>query len=499
MRCLTLADVLRGRGCTCRFVCRQHAGGLDRLIRERGYPVDVLPSVDAFASASPADQPIHASWLEADWQTDADQTRQVLAGAGADWLIVDHYALGERWEQRMRDAVARIMVIDDLADRPHACDLLLDQNMVESMEERYTGKIPANCGLLLGPHYALLQSAYAEMHDRTPARMGPIRNILVFFGGADTKNLTGRVISAFVSLRRADVRLNVVVGSINRHIDALRQSASGQENIVLHTHVPTLAPLMAEADLAVGACGVTAWERCCLGLPALVVTIADNQQPIAAELQRRGLIRWLGSEEVVDERKLAHALEAVLAEGLPSAEWSQWCKEAVDGQGARRVASLLLLDSSTLLFPRLAEPYDEQTVLRWANDPLVRLNAFNPSRIDANAHRHWFSARLSDTENCRFYIVETVDGLQIGQVRFQRADDRWEIHYALDARCRGRGLGAPLLASAIDTLRSAIGENEVFGRVKPDNRASRRVFEKLGFSEKQCGDQIEYRLIGRIA
>ena len=246
-----------------------------------------------------------------------------------------------RWQEDASPAGTKLMVIDDLADRQHDCDLLLDQNLAPDLEHRYDDKLPARCVRMLGPEYALLQPQYAELHPRTPPREGPIRRVLVYFGGADTDNLTGRAITAFLSLQREGVMLDVVINPISPHADAIRQQLQGVDNATLHAELPSLAPLMVKADLAIGAGGATSWERCCLGLPAIVITLADNQKPIAAELNRAGLIQCLGHKDQVTENQLAQALALILDDEL-APDWSERCRQQVDGIGADRVCRRIL-------------------------------------------------------------------------------------------------------------------------------------------------------------
>jgi UDP-2,4-diacetamido-2,4,6-trideoxy-beta-L-altropyranose hydrolase len=494
MRCLTLADALGERGSECRFICREHPGNLLALIRQRGHAVQTLSSVAEGNSGSAAanDGPAHAGWLGTAWQTDAAQTRSVLSGEPVDWLIVDHYALDARWELQLRPVCRRLMAIDDLADRAHDCDLLLDQNLVPDWEHRYQGKVPAHCGLMLGPDYALLQPQYAELHGRVPLREGVVRSVLIYFGGADSDNVTGRSIAAFLSLRRSDVAVDVVINPASPHAEAIRSQLNGYPHITLHTSLPSLAPLMVRADLAIGGGGVTSWERCCLGLPSVVITLAENQRSIAAELDRRGVIRWLGHKDEVNETELAQALVPILQSALP-ATWSERCSRTVDGRGTERVVSILTLDPETPLRARLARLDDEALILGWANDPLVRRNAFNPGTIDPVTHHAWFCGRLRDIEHCRLYVVETHDGLPVGQVRFERAGEAWEVHYGLDARCRGRGIGAALLKTALLSFAATMAGSEIFGRVKPENNPSRRVFQRLGFVETWNRAELTYR------
>ncbi len=496
MRCLTLAQALHDRGAHCRFICRQHPGHLLERIRQAGFEATALPLSDPSDRDrydAPADQPVlaHAHWLGTDWQTDAAQTIAALGGDRPDWVIVDHYALDQRWESQLRPHCGKIMVIDDLADRDHDCDLFLDQNLVANLEHRYDTRLPAHCARLLGPSYALLQPQYADLHPRTPPRLGPVQRILVYFGGADNQNLTGLAITAFLALDRADIALDVVINPASPHAVAVRQQVRGHSPITLHEGLPSLAPLMVQADLAIGAGGATSWERCCLGLPALVVTLAENQRPITAELDRQGLVRWLGDQNSVTLSSLKTALldEDSLAQG------SSRCRALVDGQGAERVADLLLLNSTTTLTARPACLADEALILRWANDPLVRQNAFNPDSIDGATHRAWFYKRLRNPETCQIYILETDRGIPIGQVRFERSDDTWEIDYGLAAEARGRGLGAPLLQTALQALRQSQRGALLFGRVKSDNLPSQKVFERLGFTPAAGGGEIVYRCL----
>jgi UDP-2,4-diacetamido-2,4,6-trideoxy-beta-L-altropyranose hydrolase len=266
----------------------------------------------------------------------------------------------------------------------------------------------------------------------------------------------------------------------------------GIGQVTLHTHLPSLAPLMVQADLAIGAGGATSWERCCLGLPSLVVTLAENQKPITAELDRQGLIRWLGHKDDVSEHGLARSLAAIVDKGLTPA-WSQQCQQLADGRGTERVRSLLLLSPETPLRARFARLDDEALILQWANDPLVRENAFTTGTIDPNTHHAWFHHRLHDLENCRLYVVETEEGLPVGQVRFERHQGAWEVHYSLDARCRSRRMGVPTLATALQAFRSLQPSGRLYGRVKPVNTASRKVFRSLGFSEESGPHELIYR------
>ncbi|WP_128694887.1 UDP-2,4-diacetamido-2,4,6-trideoxy-beta-L-altropyranose hydrolase [Methanoculleus taiwanensis] len=495
IRCLTLAGALSAKGAEILFICREHEGHLCDLIEERGFAVYRLPApADGFTvEATPA----HAPLLGATWQEDAGETSAAITTLGTepDWLVVDHYALDHRWERALRPLVGRIFVIDDLADRTHDCDLLLDQNLVADLHTRYTGRVPADCSLLLGPEYAMLQPMYAELHERVPPREGFIRRILISFGGADSDNLTGVALAAFSSLNRPDIEVDVVISDASPHAPAIQNHVAGHANIHVHGSLPTLAPLMVKADLAIGAAGATTWERLCLGLPAVVVTLAENQRPIAEKLHKEGLVRWLGHTDTVSEQSIRDVL-AELVESDSDGSWSLRCHRIVDGKGADRIATVVTITPRTPLKVRHARLSDEALILAWANDPETRRCSFSPDPITAETHRRWFHSRLRNPDECRFYIVETQEGIPIGQVRFERHDHTWETHYLLAPQFRRRSLGRSLLKAALEKLQTEFGKTQVFGRVKESNLPSCKVFASLGFEilSSEKGEVMYQRL-----
>ena len=346
MRCLTLASALREQGAAVFFVCREHDGHLCDLIETRGFSVSRLPSAHLDNQGEHSSTYVVRS--ASSWEEDARQTQIAIDALALkpDWLVVDHYDIDEQWEGALRTSAHSIMVIDDLADRAHDCDLLLDQNLVGQLSTRYVNKVLPTCAVLLGLKYALLQPIYGELHDRVSLRHGSIRRILVFMGGADHDNLTGRMLSACLSLDRSDINIDVVIPFGSNCEGAIREQASGHANVHLYRDLPTLAPLMAQADLAIGAAGTTSWERLCLGLPTLVITVAEHQLPIADEQHRQGLIRKLGHQDQVTESAVKQALEELIQRGL-DVEWSNRCHAAVDGRGVQRVCETLTNGADT--------------------------------------------------------------------------------------------------------------------------------------------------------
>lgn len=289
MRCLTLADALRQRGVECHFLCREHPGHLVEWVRQKGYRVHVLPR----GPAGPVedDGVAHCAWLGGSQLDDVQACRAVLAELRPDWLIVDHYALDSRWERELKSCCGKLLVIDDLADRSHACDMLLDQTLGRD-ETHYRPWVPGHCVVLCGVKYALLRPEFAALRAASLKRRSVPRllEVLVTMGGVDKGNATGQVLEALRFCRLpARSRITVVLGASAPWLSEVRSLAQGMpwDTRVL-AGVSNMGELMADSDLAVGAAGATSWERCCLGLPTLMVVLADNQRLIASALEAAG-------------------------------------------------------------------------------------------------------------------------------------------------------------------------------------------------------------------
>lgn len=301
MRCLTLADALAAKGAKCQFICRAHAGNLIGLIRGKGYVVHELPTVpraDAVAlhPTASANDLAHSHWLGATQAQDAEACASILAAQRPDWLIVDHYALDTRWERALAPHCRKLMVIDDLADRSHACELLLDQTFGREAAD-YQQLVPDACQLLCGSAYALLRPEFAALRPYSLQRRAQpaLRELLITMGGVDKDNATGQVLQALrLCPLPADCRITVVMGATAPWLEEIRTNASDLPwpTRVL-VGVSDMAQLMADSDLAIGAAGATSWERCCLGLPTAMVVLANNQRHAARLLEQVRAVRIL--------------------------------------------------------------------------------------------------------------------------------------------------------------------------------------------------------------
>jgi UDP-2,4-diacetamido-2,4,6-trideoxy-beta-L-altropyranose hydrolase len=293
MRCLTLANALVEQGTQTVFVCRAHEGHLKDTILAQGHECFLLPATNNVISKQPDmnNIPPHAAWLGESWQTDADQTKQVLTERHFDWLVVDHYALDARWETAMRSVTKNMMVIDDLADRQHNCDVLLDQTLARK-ESAYQPLVPEHCTLLCGSAYAMLRPEFSHWRAYSlQRRQQPVlKNILINLGGVDQDNITGKVLTQLAQCTLpVDINIIVVLGITAPYFTTVSAQAKQMPfKTEVKTQVTNMAEMMANSDLAIGAAGTTAWERCCLGLPALMFVLAPNQLQVAEALRANG-------------------------------------------------------------------------------------------------------------------------------------------------------------------------------------------------------------------
>ena len=486
MRCLTLADTLKVQGAQICFICRRLPEYLQSLLLDRGYDFVAL---ECSKSETCVVEQVDFPWLGVSQENDARDSIFAISDRTWDWLIIDHYALDSRWEKMLRPYAESIMVIDDLANRYHDCDVLLDQNYSKEGLGRYSGLVPDVCRLLCGPNYALLRPEYIEYRKELRIRDGKIRKILVFFGGSDPQNMTGMALEALNHPNLKHLKIDVVIGSSNPHFKSIEQQARHRSLVTLHAPRPHLADLMANADLALGAGGATTWERMCLGLPAVVVSMADNQLPGTEALATAQLTYYLGQSSELTHESISTAVIELTAKAKELAEVSFQNQLVVDGLGALRVREVMLPTCEDELKIRNAREDDIITYYNWANDPEVRKNAIQTQLILWKEHQSWFKQKLKNP-NSYLYILEA-GGLSVGQIRFDMAKGEATISYSLDVLARGRRWGKKLVALGLSKMK----ENEpitLLAKVKASNQASYLVFLGLGFTMSKNEDESEY-------
>ena len=338
MRCLTLARALREQGSICRFIVRDLPGHLAAKIDAAGFDVTLLR---APTGPVPNVPPPHAAWAGVNWDIDAEETRAAL-DEPPDWLVVDHYAFDARWHRSARPEVTKLMVIDDLADRPLDCDILLDQNLGRTARD-YDGLLPEHCRCLMGPSYALLRPEFAETRANALAERANrgLQHLLITMGGVDPQDTTSQVLRAVKTADLPkDVRITVVMGSHAPALDKVRALARDMPHPTdICVDVTDMANIMAAADLAIGAAGSTTWERCALGLPTIIVQIAENQAEIARALRDAGAALDPG---LANAPEFGRKIQAKLADAPSRLKTiAERAANICDGNGAAKVVTVL--------------------------------------------------------------------------------------------------------------------------------------------------------------
>lgn len=333
MRCLTLANLMKNQGWEVSFICRNHTGNLIDLIGKHNIDVYKLITTIEYSGTK---ELFHSNWLGVSQHQDAQDCLPILQEIQPDWLIVDHYALDAQWENQLKNVYKRLMVIDDIADRNHSCDLLLDQTLGRIPND-YESLVPDSSFMMLGAQYALLRPEFAECREYSLKRRKQfqLRNILVSLGGTDPDNFTAQVLDVLNHCSLPEtIRVTVVLGVTYPHLESIKKlSKKMSYNIEFAINISNMAEVMSNSDIAIGAAGSTTWERCCLGLPTIQIVTAENQNMIARTLSDNGAVFAINN--------LKELPEAIKTVERSMSSMSANAKNVTDGKGAVRVIERL--------------------------------------------------------------------------------------------------------------------------------------------------------------
>ena len=470
MRCLCLAGALRARGAEVLFVSHALPPHLAQAVTA-GHAIATFALPSEPPSAAPQ-QP----WPAAYQFKDAQASAHAVAGFAPDWIVADHYGLDRTWEAVLRQPGRRILAIDDLA-REHDCDLLLDQAFHPEAHARYRDRVPAGTRLLVGPRFALLRPEFRQARAAVRAREGAVRRLLVFMGGMDAANTTGRVLEAISLMPDAELALDVVIGPTHPARGAIERFCGERPLATCHVQTSDMAALIAAADLAIGAGGGATWERCCLGAPTLALKLAANQQPLLEAAGRAALV-YVPDGGIPDAATLSVHLRALMANGALRESMSDDGMALVDGLGAERVAAAV---AGGQVQVRLAREEDCELLHRWRNAPAVRAVSRASAPITLGKHQQWFTSVLQSPDRA-LLVGEDPQG-PVGVVRFDMQDERAEVSIYLAEPRMGQGLGSGLLAAAERWLVNARPEvSALVAETLAGNAASQRLFEDSGYS-----------------
>ena len=480
-RCMALGQALASRGAEVHLISRNLPPRMRELLVEgTDTKLHELPEpCGAAAALRDEGEPLgHAHWLPVTQKADAVQTIEILRGlAPVEWLVVDHYALDARWEGEIAPHADAILAFDDLGDRDHCCDALLDQNFFLDAEARYAGRVPAHAELMLGPRYAPLRPEFAEARGRVRERTGELARIFVCFGGFDGAKQTERALDAIDAAGLEGVAVDIVTGSDHPHHREIAERCAACPGYRLHTDTANVAELMLPADLAIGASGIMNWERAALGVPAIITTVAENQEPVARDLAADRVSIYLGDAHAWRSETLTALLRGL--QGAPSLLRALAARTAslTDGDGARRVAARLLPQPLAL---RRATPDDCDAMHAWRNTEAARRYSGDPAPIPLEQHREWF-ARVVDDANVALLIGER-DGEPIGVLRYDIAGASANVSVYLTPGVHGQGLGTALIRAGTRWLRAHRSEvTHLDARIRCDNAASLDAFANAGY------------------
>lgn len=504
MRCLALAEVWRHSGGEVMLL----TAALPPALRQRAESARISLDEVSVAAGSLAD---------------AEATIALAAAARAAWVMLDGYHFDAAFQRALKQAGLRLLVVDDHGSATHYCaDVVLNQNL-GARADLYAGR-ESGTRLLLGLRYVLLRGEFLPWRAWRREIPERARHVLVTLGGSDPENATLKVLRALQQLMGAaacdrrtnaslttvethrtaatdrcssdfsDVEATLVVGGSNPHAESLASTIHHPVSSIQHPassiehppssirllhNVANMPELMSAADLAIAAGGSTAWELAFMGMPMLIIILAENQRSNGQQLHAAGIARHLGWHADLTPDRLAREIESLLDDAAARAEMSRRGRALLDGLGGFRV--WLHLNEDTLcLRPVTAD--DCRLVWEWANDARVRAASFSSEPIPWENHVAWFSARLADSD-CRFWLATDAEQRPVGQVRFNVTGREATISVSLDAGQRGKNLGALLIWLACRKLFREAPVEIIHAFIKPDNAVSIWAFEKSGFEK----------------
>lgn len=468
MRCLALSEELIKQNHEVIFICKETNPHIARLIKEKGC-VLLLMDNDIFV----------------DVEHESEHVIQLIVGRynvqQEDWLIIDHYSLDINFERNLRKVFTNIMVVDDLADRFHDCDFLLDSSSNVSKRDLYSCLISPSAIQLLGPEYTLLRGEFIETREAlSPQDKRGINKIFVCFGGTDPTNETIKTIKALQPIMNENMQVNVVLGKPNSRIEQwmIRNTS---EHMQLYIQPSSIAAIMSSCDLAICAGGGMTWERYCLGLPGLVIAVAENQLELAQQGQLLGIDRYIGQSESVQEQDITQIV-------MQTINYSEWLKEArtkamdlIDGKGASRVVKLLTEHKRCI---ELRDVVEDDVFFLWEcrNETEARMNSAHTEGVTWDDHLKWVEQTRLNLN--RKLMVAWYKSEKIGVVRLDKDNLHAIVSINLAKEHRGKGFAQEILQELERAaLRWDRSIRELEAVIKKNNFASIKTFVRAGYDQ----------------
>jgi UDP-2,4-diacetamido-2,4,6-trideoxy-beta-L-altropyranose hydrolase len=461
MRCLALAQAWKDLGGSAIFAMSGEMPEIENRLKGDGFTVYRI-------AAKPGSE------------EDATLTADLAVSQRAWFVVMDGYHFDSQYQMSLKEAGLRLLFIDDYGHAGfYVADLVLNQN-VYAREGLYKNR-SFETRLLLGPAFVLLRREFWPWRGRFRKNPKTARKILITLGGSDLENVTLLILSSLQNLTADGIEVVAVVGAGNVHSASLEASSkSANDTIKLVRNISNMPELMAWADIAIISGGTTSYETAFMGLPALIVIIAENQVLVAEKLDEIGAAINLGWPHDLSCERLQKAIEDLRINGCARERMSNIGRQLVDGGGTSRVVKVML---DRVIRVRDALESDCKQIFQWANDNDARTASFSPNPINWDTHCNWLSQRLQDP-NCLLLICGDDKGKCLGVVRFDLEEDEAIISINLDPGARGRGWGGFIIVRAVDVLFKRYHISKVSAFIKVQNHRSTKTFERAGFSKK---------------
>ena len=464
MRCLALAEAWLDAGGEVFFVSACDAPAIEDRLKREGIEIHRIPH-------------------ETGTSDDADETVRIAREHSADWIVVDGYQFGAAYQKTIKDAGFSLLFIDDYGHADHYyADLVLNQNIYADISlyknyEPYTR-------FLLGTEYVLLRKEFLKYSDWHRDIPKVARKILVTLGGSDPDNITFKIIEAVRTVEFDGVEVKVVIGSANPHVDLLYETVNDLSNFTLILNADNMPELMAWADVAISAGGSTCWELLFMEIPSLVISIAENQEPVVNGLESRSIAKRINGDVLRKPEELARIISDFLRDYDQRSAFSKRMVHIINGKGPAQIINAMCPTKITF---RTVELSDCNQIWLWINDPLIRSVSFDTRSIPLDRHKEWFSSAISDPDLI-YYIVLDTNAKPFGQARFKIKSKEAIISVLIDPHYRGRSLGSLVIGGATEKFFAETQIDTVKAYIKPENEISRKAFSKAGYVEQGLCD-----------
>jgi UDP-2,4-diacetamido-2,4,6-trideoxy-beta-L-altropyranose hydrolase len=459
MRCLALAQAWQDAGGKVVFAMAESTPAIDERLLSEGMEIVQLS--------------VSSNSIQ-----DAREVSTLAHDCDAAWVVVDGYRFDSEYQRNLKSAELKVLFMDDLGQCEHySADLVLNQN-VQASESMYPDR-EVHTRLLLGPRFVMLRRDFAPWRNWRRGLAPHGHKILVTMGGSDPDNFTAVVLEALREVKIDGLEAVVVLGGSNPHTAFPEATLSPAIRVLRNSS--NMPELMAWADVAVSAAGSTCGEMCLLGLPAILIDLAENQTPVARELARQRVAIHLGSSNEVTATEIAEKVQLLLLSPELRGSLARRSRDLVDGKGTERVMAAIHDGGLRLRHIRSS---DCRQLWEWANDPDVRPVSFATEPIPWERHLQWFNSKLCD-HNAVLYLVVDSGDVPAGQVRYQVDGTSAAVSISLAPEFRGKGYGRVVLEMATEDLFRTTAVMQIDAYVKPNNTASLRLFTRVGYARAE--------------